>query len=56
MIFTAATPDVAQHGGLRHHDSNRVLNDTAVKKIVGNDYRQDYLQNQNKAFLPLIML
>ena len=23
--------------------------------IVGNDYRQVYLQNQNKAFLPLIM-
>jgi hypothetical protein len=26
-----------------------------VKKIVGNGYRQDHLQNQNKAFLPLIM-
>ena len=26
-----------------------------VKKIVGNSYRQDYLQNQNKALLPLIM-
>ena len=26
-----------------------------MKKIVGNSYCQDYLQNQNKAFLPLII-
>ena len=50
----ASTADVAQHGGLRYQDPNRVLNDAAVKKIEGNGYRQDYLQN-NKAFLPLIM-
>ena len=50
-----STADVAQHSGLRHQDQNRVLNDAAVKMIVGNGYRQDYLQNQNKAFLPLIM-
>jgi hypothetical protein len=57
-IFTAAllTSQTAQHGGLRYQDTNRVLNDAAVKKIEGNCYHQDrgYLQN-NKAFLPLIM-
>ena len=50
-----STADVAKHGGLRHQDPNRVLNDAAVKKIVGKGYHQYYLQNQNKAFLPLIM-
>ena len=52
--FHGSTADVAQHGGLRYQDPNRVLNDAAVKKIEGNGYRQDYLQN-NKAFLPLII-
>ena len=53
--FHGSTADVAQHGGLKNHDPNRVLNDAAVKKIVGNGYCQYYLQNQNKSFLPLIM-
>jgi hypothetical protein len=53
--FHGSTADVAQHGGLRHHDLNLVLNDEAVKKIEGNGYCQDYLQNHNKALLPLIM-
>jgi hypothetical protein len=53
--FHGSTADVNQHGDLRHHDPNRVLNDAAVKKIVGNGYRQDYLLNHDKAFLPLIM-
>jgi hypothetical protein len=52
--FHSSTADIAQHGGLRYQDPNRVLNDTAVKKIEGNGYHQDYLQN-NKGFLPLIM-
>ena len=53
--FHSSTADVNQHGGLRHHDPNRVLNNTAVKKIVGIGYRQDYLLNHDKAFLSLIM-
>jgi hypothetical protein len=53
--FHGSTADVAQHGGLRHHDPKWVFNDAVVKKIVGNGYRQDYLQNHNKAFLPLTM-
>ena len=52
--FHGSTADITQHGGLRYQDQNSVLNDAAVKKIEGNGYRQDYLQN-NKAFLPLIM-
>ena len=32
-----------------------MLIDKAVTKVQGNAYRQDYLQNRDKAFLPLIM-
>ena len=53
--MTSTSADVAQHGCLRHHDPDQVLNDAAVKNKMGNGYRQDYLQNQKKAFLPLIM-
>ena len=50
---SVAQPD--RHGQLRHPNPDKVLIDKAVTKVQGNAYRQDYLHNHNKAFLPLIM-
>jgi hypothetical protein len=55
--FHGSTADVAQHGGLRHQDPNRVLtrfggseeNDAAVKRIEGNGYRQAKLAESKQS-------
>jgi hypothetical protein len=44
-----------RHGQLRHPNPDKVLINKEVTKVQGNAYRQDYLHNHNKTFLPLIM-
>ena len=56
--FQTSVDNPAHHCQLRHPNPDKVLidnNDKAVNKVQGNAYRQDYLHNHNKAFLPLIM-
>ena len=53
--FHGSVVQVERHGQLRHPNPDKVLIDKAVTKEQGNAYCQDYLQNRDKAFLPLIM-
>ena len=43
------------HGQLRHPNPDKVLIDTAVAKVQGNEYRPDYLRNHDKDFLSLVL-